>query len=163
MVDSTCECNAAFFWNTTLQRCVIHLKRGMLNRVRHGDKGQLADDLREVFRTGDKHYTQKQAWNSWGALCDKWGKDYRSIKRMKTDLFYRDYYTCLDFHPRIHAMIYTANRIERLQKDFRRVTRIRSALPSEEAVILLMWEAAMDKKAYLRVPPAIDFDKKTIL
>ena len=48
-----------------LQRCVTHLKRGMLNKVRHGDKGELADDLREVFRTGDKSYTQEQAWDSW--------------------------------------------------------------------------------------------------
>jgi len=146
--------------STPLQRCVTHLKRGMLNKVRHGDKGELADDLREVFRTGDKSYTQEQAWDSWLALCDKWGKDYHTIKRMGADLFYRDYFTYLDFHPRIHSMIYTTNWIERLQKDFRRVTRMRGALPSEEAVILLMGKTAMDKKAHLRALPAIDIDKK---
>ena len=45
------------FPGTPLQKCVTHLKRNMLVRVRHGDKGELAEDLREVFRTGDAHYT----------------------------------------------------------------------------------------------------------
>jgi transposase-like protein len=47
-----------YFPNTPLQKCVTHLKRNMLNRVRHGDKGELASDLREVFRTGDRSYTE---------------------------------------------------------------------------------------------------------
>ena len=54
-------------------------------------------------------------------------------------------------------MIYTTNWIERLQKDFRRVTRMRGAMPNEESVmpneesvILLMGKTAMDKKSYLR-------------
>lgn len=46
---------------TPLQRCVTHLKRGMLNKVRHGDKQDLADNLRQVFKTGDKDYTIEQA------------------------------------------------------------------------------------------------------
>ena len=36
---------------TARQRCTTHLKRNMLARVRHGEKKELADDLREVFRT----------------------------------------------------------------------------------------------------------------
>lgn len=56
-------------------------------------------------------------------------------------------------------MIYTTNWIERLQKDFRRVTRMRGAIPNEESVILLMVKTAMDKKSYLRQVPRIDLDK----
>ena len=47
-------------------------------------------------------------------------------------------------------MIYTTNWIERLQRDFRRVTRMRGAMPNEESVILLMGKTAMDKKSYLK-------------
>jgi putative transposase len=71
---------------TLLQRCVTHLKRNMLSKVRHGDKMELAEDLREVFRTGQKDYTKCEAWQNWTALCQKWGKDYRSIKRMGEDI-----------------------------------------------------------------------------
>ncbi len=35
-------------------------------------------------------------------------------------------------------MIYTTNWIERLQKDFRRVTRMHGAMPNEESVLVLM-------------------------
>ena len=55
-------------------------------------------------------------------------------------------------------MIYTTNWIERLQKDFRRVTRMRGAMPNEESVLLLMGKTAMDKKSYLRQVPRIDDD-----
>ena len=56
-------------------------------------------------------------------------------------------------------MIYTTNWIERLQKDFRRVTRMRGAMPNEESVLLLMGKTAMDKKSYLRQVPRIDLDE----
>ncbi len=61
---------------------------------------------------------------------------------------------------RIHSMIYTTNWIERLQRDFRRVLRMRGAIPNEESVIVLMAKTAMDNTAYRRVLPGIDRDKE---
>lgn len=151
---------AEVFPGTALQKCVTHLKRNMFNKVRHGDKGDLARDLREVFRTGDSSYTPEQGWDAWQELCRKWGKDYRSIGKMGTDPVYRYYFTYLHYHPQIQSMIYTTNWIERLQRDFRRVLRMRSAMPDEESVIVLMAKTAMDKTAYGRALPAIDIDEK---
>ena len=151
---------ARIFPGTPLQKCVTHLKRNMLNKVRHGDKGELAEDLREVFRTGDRSYTPELSWVAWQLLCDKWGQNYRSIKKMRDDPTYRYYFTYLNYHHRIQSMIYTTNWIERLQRDFRRVLRMRCAMPSEESVIVLMGKTAMDKTAYRRELPAIDWDKK---
>ena len=48
-------------------------------------------------------------------------------------------------------MIYTTNWIERLQKDFRRVTRMRGALPDESLGLVLMGRTEMDKESYHRV------------
>jgi transposase-like protein len=42
-------------------------------------------------------------------------------------------------------MIYTTNWIERLQRDFGRVLRMRGAMLNEESVIVLMAKMAMDK------------------
>ena len=39
-------------------------------------------------------------------------------------------------------LIYATNRIERLRKDFRQVTRMRGALPDEDAVIVRMGKTA---------------------
>ncbi len=150
---------AEIYPGSDLQKCVTHLKRNMFNRVRHGDKGELANDLRDVFRTGDRTYTSEKGWIAWQELCRKWGNDYRSIKKMGEDPFYRYYFTYLKYHYRIQSMIYTTNWIERLQRDFRRVLRMRGAMPSEESVIVLMSKTAMDKTAYYRALPAVDVDK----
>jgi transposase-like protein len=146
--------------STPLQRCVTHLKRNMLNRVRHTDKQELSQDLANVFRVGQQEYTKDHAWSRWEGLCRKWGSDYRGIKNMLEQIDYKDYFTYLDFHPQIQSMIYTTNWIERLNKDFRRVLRMRGAMPNEESVLVLMGKTAMDKTSYQRCLPKIDLDKK---
>lgn len=147
------------FPNVPLQRCTTHLKRNLLGKVKHGDKMSLSEDLRDVFRTGDRSYTRDDAWRKWQGLCDKWGASYRSFKTMRDDLYYMDYFTYLDYDSRIQSMIYTTNWIERLQKDFRRVTRMRGAMPNDESVLTLMGKTAMDKDSYGRQLPRIDYDK----
>lgn len=147
------------FPDVPLQRCTTHLKRGLLARVRHGDKLALANDLRDVFRTGQRDYTKEDGWSRWQGLCDKWGKVYRPFRNMRDNAYYMDYFTYLNYDPRIQSMIYTTNWIERLQKDFRRVTRMRGTMPSEEAVLVLMGKTAMDKDSYRRQLPRIDCDK----
>lgn len=61
------------FPGTKLQRCTTHLKRNIISDVRNGDKGEVAEDLRQVFRTGDRNYTVEQAWGEWQQFCSKWG------------------------------------------------------------------------------------------
>lgn len=147
------------FPETAFQRCTTHLKRDMMARVRHGDKKALADDMRDVFKTGDKNYTVEMGIQAWKDMCLKWGKDYRSIRSQADNVDIAFYFTYLNYVPQIQSMIYTTNWIERLQKDFRRVTRMRGALPDEDSVIVLMGKTAMDKEAYTRVIPRIKEDK----
>lgn len=138
------------FPGTALQRCTTHLKRNIIGSVRNSDKREVAEELRQMFRTGDSSYTAEKAWECWQQFCAKWGRDYRSIGRRGNDPSYKVYFTYLNYHPAIQSMIYTTNWIERLQKDFRRVTRMRGAMPNEESVILLMGKTAMDKQAYCK-------------
>lgn len=148
------------FPGTPLQRCVIHLKRNMFAKVRHGDKAALAADLRDIFRTGQRDYTVETAWKKWQDMCERWGKDYLSIKRLRDNPDYKAYLTYLNYAPEIQGMIYTTNWIERLNRDFRRVTRMRTAMPNEESVLTLMGSVAMDYKAFDRALPNITIDKK---
>ena len=147
------------FPGTPLQRCITHLKRNMFAKVRHGDKAALAADLRDIFRTGQRDYTVETAWTKWQEMCDKWGKDYRAIKLLRNSADYKAYMTYLNYAPEIQAMIYTTNWIERLNRDFRRVTRMRTAMPNEESVLTLMGSVAMDHKAFDRALPNITVDK----
>lgn len=147
------------FPGTPLQRCVTHLKRNMLAKVRHGDKAVLAADMRDVFRTGQRDYTVEAAWQKWQDMCDRWGKDYRSIRLMRDNADYKAYLTYLNYAPEIQSMIYTTNWIERLNRDFRRVTRMRTAMPNEDSVLTLMGSVAMDHKAFDRMLPNITVDR----
>lgn len=147
------------FPGTPLQRCVTHLKRNMFAKVRHGDKTALAADLRDIFRTGQRDYTMEIAWAKWQDMCDRWGKDYRAIRLLRDNVDYKAYMTYLNYAPEIQAMIYTTNWIERLNRDFRRVTRMRTAMPNEESVLTPMGSVAMDHKAFDRVLPNITADK----
>lgn len=148
------------FPGTPLQRCVTHLKRNMFAKVRHGDKAALAADLRDIFRTGQRDYTVETAWSKWQDMCERWGKDYLSIKRLRDNSDYKAYLTYLNYAPEIQGMVYTTNWIERLNRDFRRVTRMRTAMPNEESVLALMGSVAMDHRAFDRVLPNINVDKK---
>ena len=147
------------FPQAALQRCVTHLKRNLFAKVNHGDKGMLAADLRDVFRTGQRDYTVEMAWSKWQEMCDRWGKDYRSFKLMRNNADYKAYMTYLNYAPEIQSMIYTTNWIERLNRDFRRVTKMRTAMPNEESVLTLMGSVAMEHKAFDRLLPNIAVDK----
>ena len=111
--------------------------------------------MRDIFRTGQPDYTLQTAWAKWQDMCDRWGKDYRAIKLLRNNEEYKLYMTYLNYNPRIQAMIYTTNWIERLNRDFRRVIKMRTAMPNEEAVITLMGSVAMDHKPFYRQLPNI--------
>ena len=52
-------------------------------------------------------------------------------------------------------MIHSTNWIERLNKDYKRTTRMRGALPNPDATILLLASVAMNRKAYNKIIPNI--------
>ena len=78
---------------------------------------------------------------------------------MRNNADYKAYMTYLNCAPEIHSMIYTINWIGRLNRDLRRVTRMRTAMPSEESVLTLMDSVVMEHKVFVRLLPNITCDK----
>ena len=82
---------SAVFPGTPLQRCTSHLKYNLLSSVRNGDKGELVEDLRQVFRAGDHSYTVERNWEQWQRYYSKecvWGinkKVYRFFRFVVTN------------------------------------------------------------------------------
>ena len=37
----------------------------------------------DIFCTGQPDYTVETAWAKWQEMCDRWGKNYRAIKRLR--------------------------------------------------------------------------------
>jgi transposase-like protein len=140
------------------QLCVVHLERNVINKIKPSDKPEVAEELKYIFRTGDYSYTQEQGWEAFKTFTEKWGTKYPSLKTMGNNQWYRKHFTYLGFDPRIQKMIYTTNWIERLNRDYKRVTRMRGALPSPEATLLLLGHVAMTRKAYWRKVPLLNHD-----
>lgn len=139
------------------QKCVTHFKRNIQTKVKASDKDAVAEDLREVFLTGQRNYTRSQALGKFNEFATRWGKKYRSIKRLANDENIEYYFTYLEFDPRIQSMIYTTNWIERLNKKFRRSLKIRNALPSVESALLLLAKMAIDTEERTYQYPIYNF------
>ena len=77
-------------------------------------------------------------------------KKYPALKKVLNEENLRPFFTCLDFDYRIRHMIYIANAIERLHKEFRRVLKIRNAMPSMDTILLLLSAISceMEKTTY---------------
>lgn len=146
------------FPGTEIQLCTIHLQRNVQKRIKPKDKAVVADDFKDVFRTGDRHDSKARGWERWLTFCRKWGRYYPSIGRMAEERRYMLYFTYLDYDYRMQNMIYSTNWIERLNRDYKRTTRMRGALPNPEATILLLGYVAMTRSAYQRKLPKINYE-----
>jgi len=147
-----------YFPEANVQLCTVHLQRNVQKHVKPKDKAAVSDDFKEVFRVGDRHDNSKQGWARWVEFCHKWGKYYPSIGKMVNNHRYMLHFTYLNYDYRMQSMIHTTNWVERLNRDYKRTTRMRGALPNPEATILLLGYVAMTRSAYLRKIPKINYE-----
>lgn len=143
-----------------LQLCTVHLERNVIKYARPKDKKVIAESFKEVFRVGEKGYTKQEALKRWRDFTERWGKIYPAIGRMGKRERMEWYFTYLDYDYRIQSMIHSTNWIERLNRDYKRTTRMRGAMPSTESVILLLGYVAMTRKAYERKIPKLDYENE---
>jgi transposase-like protein len=150
------------YQQTAHQKCVVHLKRSILNKVASKHKVEVAADLKVVFNLDLSEDTIKQAFNRLTLFADKWNKKYKHIGNLADNEMNELYFTYLNYHPKIRRMIYTTNWIERLNKEFRRTFKIRNSMPSAESALTLLSKVAMDKEdGYMKYPIYnFKFDKK---
>ncbi|MCF6240749.1 MAG: IS256 family transposase [Bacteroidales bacterium] len=141
------------------QLCTVHLKRNILKSIKPADKQEVAEILKDIFRTEDSSDTISKAWQRWIDFIEKYKKKYPFLKT-KTEERYRLYFTYIQYDYRIRSMLYSTNWIERLNRDFRRTTRMRGALPNPDATILLLGYVSMNKDVYTRKIPKLNYEKK---
>ena len=124
--------------------------RECVAQVKPADRREVTEDLKSVFRTGERGRTMQAGYADWQALCRKWGRRYPAFKSKGQNERYLLYFSFLMYDPRIQSMIYTTNWIERLNRDHKRVLKMRGAMPDIDSVILLMCNVAISRTAYSR-------------
>jgi transposase-like protein len=114
---------ARVYPNSKLQKCVVHKKRNILNKVRNCDKAEIAEDLKRVFDNFDEQSSVYKAKVKIENFIDKWKKKYPRIGRYFNGQTIDYYLTYINYPVEVRRMIYTNNGIERVNRVIRKGTR----------------------------------------
>ena len=137
--------SAKVFPSAKHQLCVVHFKRNVLAVFPRTKRAEIGVELKEVFEIDTKNTTPVASFEKLTKFVEKWEAKYPSLKSFKNERNIA-YFTYLDFPPEIQRMIYSTNWIERLNRDYKRVLKMRGAMPSATSVIALMGSVAMEKE-----------------
>lgn len=133
------------FPSTKHQLCVVHMKRNILSVFPRTKRAEIAAELKEVFKIETKQISSIEAYEKLLSFASKWEKQYPSLKSLNNPRNIA-YFTYLDYPIEIQRMIYSTNWIERLNRDYKRVLKMRGAMPSPESVLFLMGAVGMEKE-----------------
>jgi len=131
-------------FNTTIQKCVLHLKRNALKRVKKTHRDEMTKDLSDVWNMYDMHDTMDQARQRLHHFVDKWAKHYDYFNQWRNWDQMHCYFTYTRYSFAIRRMIYTTNWIERFNKKIKRATKIRNSFPNPESVLMLISKVSLD-------------------
>ena len=127
------------------QLCVVHLRRNILAVFPRTKREEISKELNSIFVTETEKINPLDAFKNLLSFVEKWVKSYPSLKSFKNERN-TAYFTYLNYPASIQRMIYSTNWIERLNRDYKRVLKMRGAMPSPESIISLMGAVAMEKK-----------------
>jgi transposase-like protein len=134
---------AKSFTGTAHQLCVVHFKRNITKVFPMKIKKEINEELKKVFLIGSNNDNPIDGFNRLQEFIDKWEPKYPTLKsyRNQRNIYY---FTYTQFPDSIQRMIYSTNWIERLNRNYKRVLKMRGAMPSANSVLFLMGSTAME-------------------
>ncbi len=121
------------FQGASWQRCQVHFARDLVKLVGAGRRGELAQDLREIFAAT----TREQAMATAEAVAARWETSHPAVARLLEEGV-EDCLACLAFPLAHRARIRTTNGMERLNEEIKRRTRVVRIFPNPEACLRLV-------------------------
>jgi len=121
-----------YFQGASWQRCQVHFARDLVGMVSAGRRGELAADLREIFAA-----THAQAMASAETVTARWQESHPAVARLLEEGI-EDCLACLAFPLAHRARIRTTNRLERLNEEIKRRTRVVRIFPNPQACLRLV-------------------------
>jgi putative transposase len=137
------------FPKTAIQTCVIHQIRFSTRAVAWKDLKAVMKDLRTVYEAP----TNEAALAGLDQVEERWGSRYPLlIKSWRTN--WPKLSTYLAYPKELRRMIYTTNAVESLHRQFRKVTKTKSAFPNDDALrkVLFLAQRQIAEKWTLSLP-----------
>lgn len=122
------------FPKADVQDCIIHQIRSQLAKTKPKHKAEMAEDMKQIYTQTRPEYAEKELMQ----FTQKWQKLYPSITKSWNEKAYK-LMKYLEYPESVRTSIYTTNWIERMNREFRRVLRNKSSLPTSEAALKLMF------------------------
>ena len=121
------------------QRCVVHFERNVLSHVPASSTGEVAEDLRAIFKVRREKTARALAEEEFVELYAK-----RFLKAVSVfEAGIEDALTYLRYPGSHHARLRTTNMLERLFKEVKRRTRVVGVFPNETSAAMLATEIAL--------------------
>jgi putative transposase len=135
------------FPQTEIQLCVIHQIRNSLKYVSYKDQKALMADLKTVYQA----LTLEEAELAFAAFKDKWGKKHSIVIR-SWENNWLELTTYFKYPQEIRRMIYTTNIIEGYHRQLRKVTKTKTAYPTDESLRKIIYLATMEASKKWTMP-----------
>lgn len=128
----------ATFPKTDIQSCIIHQLRNNMKFVPNKYRKEVMDDLKKVY----KACTLEKAEIAFEEFKEKWGKKYSSVvKSWETN--WLELTTYFSYPVEIRKLIYTTNTIEAFHRQLRKVTKTKTAYPTDNALRKIVFLATV--------------------
>ncbi|WP_078429611.1 IS256 family transposase [Alkalihalobacterium alkalinitrilicum] len=127
------------FPQTEIQLCVIHQIRNSMKYVSYKEQKQVMADLKKVYQA----LTMEEAELAFEEFKEKWGKKHPIIIR-SWEANWIELTAYFAYPPAIRKMIYTTNIIEGYHRQLRKVTKTKTAYPTDEALRKIIYLATME-------------------
>lgn len=111
-----------------IQRCLVHVNRNIMSKVRIKDRQEIIDDFKLVYSAADyeKALTQIESFK------EKWNEKYpKIIDSIESN---HNLLTFFKYPDAIRSSIYTTNLIEGFNKQLKRKTKRKEQFPNEESM-----------------------------
>jgi transposase-like protein len=129
----------AVFPQTQIQRCIIHQVRQSLQYVSWKDRKAFVTDLRTIYQAPTREAGEERLLE----LGERWGDKYAVAVR-SWERNWEDLATMYDYAAEIRRLIYTTNTVEGYNRQLRKVTKTKGALPSDDAARKLLFLVTRD-------------------
>ncbi|MEE6710255.1 transposase [Lacticaseibacillus paracasei] len=110
------------------QRCLVHVGRNLMNKVRVKDRKAVISDFKQVHRAANREAAElklNEFANNWHHTYPKLIKDLLKMPNLLT---------FMDFPPAIRQSLYSTNLIENFNKHLKRTTHHKEQFPTEDSL-----------------------------
>ncbi len=133
------EAISSAFPRTEIQLCIIHQIRNSMKYVPYKYQKELIADLKKIYQA----LTIEEAEMSFTTFKGKWGKKHPIIVR-SWENNWLELTAYFKYPYEIRRMIYTTNIIEGYHRQLRKVTKTKTAYPTDEALVKIIYLATIE-------------------